>query len=153
MDAILTDKNSISSWNYCWLLCNLLATKHSSLMMFTIMTHDNQSTLLSFSLSLGFVTNGTFAEKALSGSSDMGLIVIKTWRSLRLFDLFFVGSKDSFPFSQFVIGSLSVPEDFCRLHSHGFCALISNVWLNFQCLKLLLYNGSQIALWCLSLIV
>jgi len=36
-------------------------------MMFVILTHDNQSTLLSLSLFLSFVTNSTMAEIALSG--------------------------------------------------------------------------------------
>jgi len=40
-------------------------------MMFIILTHDNQSTLLSFSLFLSFVTNSPVAEKALSGSNDL----------------------------------------------------------------------------------
>jgi len=61
--------------------------------MFIIMTLDNQSTLSSFSL-LRFVTNSPVAEKALSGSTHLGLIVIKAWNSFsRLFDLFFVASK------------------------------------------------------------
>jgi len=50
-------------------------------MMFTILTHDNQSTLSSFSLFLSFVTNSPMAEKALSGSTDLGLILIKAWDS------------------------------------------------------------------------
>jgi len=40
-------------------------------MMFVILTHDNQSTLLSFSLFLSFVTNSPVAEKAFSGSTDL----------------------------------------------------------------------------------
>jgi len=80
-------------------------------MMFTILTHDNKSTLSSFSLFLSFVTNSPVAEKALSGPTDVGFIVIKEWYSFsRLFNLLFVASKDSFPLSQFVIGSLPVPE-------------------------------------------
>jgi len=47
-------------------------------MMFIILTHDNQTTSLSFSLYLSFVTNSTVAEKALSGSIDGGLLVCKT---------------------------------------------------------------------------
>jgi len=67
--------------------------------MFIIMTHDNQSTLSSFSL-LRFVTNSTVAEKALSDSTHLGLIVIKAWNSFsRLFDLFFVASKRLISFS------------------------------------------------------
>ena len=63
-------------------------------MMFIILTQDNQSTLSSFSLFLRFVTNIPVAEKALSGSTDMGLIVIKPWNSFsRLFALFSVASK------------------------------------------------------------
>jgi len=41
--------------------------KHSFSMMFIILTHDNQSTLSSFSLFLSFATNSPVAEKALSG--------------------------------------------------------------------------------------
>ena len=50
-------------------------------MMFVILTHDNQSILSLFSLFLNFVTNSPVAEKALSGSTDLGLIVIKAWNS------------------------------------------------------------------------
>jgi len=50
-------------------------------MMFITLTHDNHSALLSFSLFLSFVKNSTVAEKALSGSTDLGLIVIKAWNS------------------------------------------------------------------------
>jgi len=50
-------------------------------MMFIIPTHDNQSALSWFSLFLSFVTNTLVAEKALSGSTDLGLIVIKAWNS------------------------------------------------------------------------
>jgi len=54
--------------------------------MFMILTHDNQSTRSSFSLFQSFVTNSPVAEKALSGSTDLGLIVIKAWNSFsRLF--------------------------------------------------------------------
>jgi len=42
-------------------------------MMFIILTPENQSTLLSFSLFLSFVKNGSVAEKVLSGSTDVGL--------------------------------------------------------------------------------
>jgi len=68
------------------------------------------------------------AEKALFGTTDLGLIVIKAWNSFsRLFLTFSLWpQKDSFPLSQFVIGSLSVPEYFCGFHPHGFCALISS---------------------------
>jgi len=45
--------------------------------MFIILTHDSQSTLSSFSLVLSFATNSPVAEKALSGSTDLGLIVTK----------------------------------------------------------------------------
>ena len=63
-------------------------------MMFIILTPENQSTLLSFSLFLSFVKNGSVAEKVLSGSTDVGLIVIKAWNSFsNLVDLFFVDSK------------------------------------------------------------
>jgi len=56
--------------------------------MFTILRHDNQSTLSSFSPFQKFATNSHVAEKALSGSSDLGVIVIKAWNSIsRLFDL------------------------------------------------------------------
>jgi len=62
--------------------------------MYTIPTDDNQSKLSSFSLFLSFMTNNPVAEKALSGSTDLGLIVSKAWNSFsRLFDLFFVASK------------------------------------------------------------
>jgi len=46
-------------------------------MMFIILTHPNQSTLSSYSLFLSFVRNSPVAEKALSGSTDLRLIVIK----------------------------------------------------------------------------
>ena len=63
-------------------------------MIFIVLMYDSQSTLSSFSLFLNFVTNSPMAEKALSGSTDLGLIVIKTWNSFfRLFDLYFVASK------------------------------------------------------------
>jgi len=45
------------------------------------MTHDNYSTLSSFSLFLSFVTNSPVAEKKLSGSIDLGLIVVKALNS------------------------------------------------------------------------
>jgi len=99
--------------------------------MFIILTHDNQSILSSFSLFLSFVTNIPFAEKALSGSTDFGLIVIKAWYSFsRLFDLLFVASKTLISFFT-VCGRISFCAGivFCGLHSqglHGFCALISN---------------------------
>jgi len=55
-------------------------------MMFIILTHDNHSALLSFSLFLSFVTNSPVAEKVLPGFTDLGLIVIKAWNSFsRLF--------------------------------------------------------------------
>jgi len=50
-------------------------------MIFVILTHDNQSTLSSFSLFLSFVINIPVTEKALSDSTDLGLIVIKAWYS------------------------------------------------------------------------
>jgi len=50
-------------------------------MMFTIPTHGNHSALLSFNRFLSFVTNSPVAEKALSGSIDLGLILIKAWNS------------------------------------------------------------------------
>jgi len=46
-------------------------------MMFIILTHDNHSTLPPFSLFLSLVKNSPVAEKTLSGSTDLGLIVIK----------------------------------------------------------------------------
>jgi len=62
-------------------------------MMFIILTHDNQSTLSLFGLFLSFATNSPVAEKALSGSTDVGLMVIKALNSFsRLFDHFFVAS-------------------------------------------------------------
>jgi len=45
-------------------------------MMFIVLMYDNQSTLSSFNLFLNFVTNSPVALKALSGSTDLGLIVI-----------------------------------------------------------------------------
>jgi len=55
-------------------------------MIFIILTPDSQSTLSSFSLFLSFVTNSPVAKKALSGSTDLGLVVIKAWNSFsRLF--------------------------------------------------------------------
>jgi len=62
--------------------------------MFIMLTHDNQGTLLSISLLQSLVTNGPVAVKSLSGSTDLGLIVIEALNSFsRLFDLFFVASK------------------------------------------------------------
>jgi len=46
-------------------------------MMFIILTPDSQSTLPSFSLFLIFATSSPVAEKALFGSINLGLIVIK----------------------------------------------------------------------------
>jgi len=58
------------------------------------LTYDNQSTLSSFSLFMSFVIKSPVAEKALSASTDVGLIVIKIWYSFStLFDLFFAASK------------------------------------------------------------
>ena len=63
-------------------------------MMFIILTHDNQSTLSLFSLFLSFVTNSPVAEKALSGSTHLGLIAIKAWNSSsRILTFLFVASK------------------------------------------------------------
>jgi len=57
--------------------------------MFIILTHDNQSTLLSFSLFLSFVTNSCVAENMLSGSTDVGFLVSKAWcSSSQLYSLF-----------------------------------------------------------------
>jgi len=42
-------------------------------MMFITLTHDNQSTLSSFSLFLSVATNSPMAEKKLSGCTDLGL--------------------------------------------------------------------------------
>jgi len=50
-------------------------------MILILLTHDNQSTLSSFILFLSFATNSPVAEKALSGSTELGLIVIKAWNS------------------------------------------------------------------------
>ena len=81
-------------WSLRNLLSNYSLIKRNFSMMFIILTRDNQSTLSSFSLFLSFVTNSPVAEKALSGSTDVGLIVIKAQNSCsRLFDLFFVTSK------------------------------------------------------------
>ena len=43
--------------------------------------HENQSTLSSFNLFLSFGTNSPVAEKAFSGSTDLGLIVTKARNS------------------------------------------------------------------------
>jgi len=102
-------------------------------MMFIILTHDNQSTLSSFSLFLSFVTNSPVAEKAHSDSNDLGLIVFKAWNSfLGLFDLFLVASKR--PISFFTIcdrisscSGIVLWSSLSRTQGlHGFCALISN---------------------------
>jgi len=81
----------------CCLLpeCEALRICRSGFPIATIvLTYDNQSILSSFSLFLYFVTISSVAEKAFSGSTDLGLIVIKAWNSFfRLFDLFFVASK------------------------------------------------------------
>jgi len=78
-------------------------------MMFMTLTHDNQSTLSSFTQFLSFVTNSPVSEKTLSGSIDVGLIESKAWHSFsRLYGHFFAASKDSFLFSQFVMGSFPV---------------------------------------------
>jgi len=53
----------------------------STVLMFIILTHDNQRTFSSFSLLLSFVTNNHVTEKVLSGSPDLVLIVIKAWNS------------------------------------------------------------------------
>ena len=129
-------------------------------MMLIILTHDSQSKLSWFSLFLSFVTNSPVAEKSLSGSTDLELIVIKAWNSFsRLFDRLFVASKRLISF--FTICdriSSCAGIVFCGLHFHGlhgFCAVISNGWLNVWCLNHLpWYNGAQIALWCwLSLVL
>ena len=63
-------------------------------MMFIILTHNNHSALLPFSLFLSFVTYSPVAEKALSGSTDLGLIVINMEQFFTvIFDRFFVASK------------------------------------------------------------
>jgi len=63
-------------------------------MVFIIPTHDNQSTLSLFGLFLSFVTNSPVAEKALSGSTDLRLIVIKAWNSFSsLFDFLLCNLK------------------------------------------------------------
>jgi len=50
--------------------------------------------LSSFSLFLSFVTNSPMVEKALSSSSDVGLVVSSAWYNFsRLSGLFFVASK------------------------------------------------------------
>jgi len=76
-------------------------------MMFITLTHDNQSTLSSFSLFLSVATNSPMAEKKLSGCTDLGLIVI---RHGTVFQGYWTSSlwsqKDSFSFSQFLIGSV-----------------------------------------------
>ena len=75
-------------------ISELLLVKDSFSMMFIRLTHDNQYTRSVVSLFLSFVTNSPVAEKALSGSADLVLIVMKAWNSFsRLFDLFFVASK------------------------------------------------------------
>jgi len=49
--------------------------------MYIILMHENQSTLSSFNLFLSFGTNSPVAEKAFSGSTDLGLIVTKARNS------------------------------------------------------------------------
>jgi len=53
------------------------------------------------SVCLSFVTNSPVAEKAVSASTDLGLIVIKVWNSFfqRYLTSFLEPQKDSFPFS------------------------------------------------------
>jgi len=62
-------------------ISELLITLSIFSMIFIILMHDDQSTLSSFSLFLSFVTNSPVSEKVLSGSTDLGLIVIKAWNS------------------------------------------------------------------------
>jgi len=52
--------------------------------MFIMLTHDNQGTLLSISLLQSLVTNGPVAVKSLSGSTDLGLIVIEALNSFKV---------------------------------------------------------------------
>jgi len=128
-------------------------------MMFILLTHDNQSTLSSFSQFLKFATNSPVTEKVLSDSIDLGLIVIKAWNSFsRLLDLFFVASKrliSFFTICDWISSCVGIVLWSSLSRLHGLCALISNGSSNFRCLNhLLLYNGSQIALWFwLSLII
>jgi len=70
-------------------------------------------------LGLASVTNNAVNEKP-SGSTDMGLYVSKAWYSFsRLSGLICSCSlKKSFLFSQFLIGSLSMPEWFRGCQSH-----------------------------------
>ena len=122
-------------------------------MMFILLTHDNQSTLSLFSQFLKFATNSPVAEKALSDSIDLGLIVIKAWNSFsRLLDLFFVASKiliSFFTICDWISSCAGIVLWSSPSRLQRFCALISNGSSSFRCLKhLLLYNGSQIALWC-----
>jgi len=99
-------------------------------MMFIILTYDNQSRLSLFSLFLSFVTNSSMAKKALSGSTDLDLIVINAWNSYsRLFDLLFVASRRLISF--FIIYDRMTSCAIVVLWSSlswitGFCALISN---------------------------
>jgi len=125
--------------------------------MFIILTHDNQSTLSSFSLFLSFVINRPVAEKALSGSIDLGLIVIKAWNSFsRLFDLFFVGSKRLISFCTIcdrISSCAAIVVVFILVSYMAWILCFDFKW--FQCLnRFLLHNGAQIARWCcLSLVV
>jgi len=119
-----------------------------------------ETSFSSFSELLSFVTNSPVAGESLSGSTDVGLFVSKAWYSFaRLFGLFLVASKRLISFITICDRiSSCVGNSFVVLTPQGlleFCAVISNGWLNFQCLKhLFLYNGAQIALACLlSLIV
>jgi len=59
----------------------LVPTQFISELLIKLLMHDNQSTLSSFGLFLSFVTNSPVAEKTLSGSSDLGLIVIKAFNN------------------------------------------------------------------------
>ena len=62
-------------------ISELLIKLSTDFLMFTIATHVNQSTLLSFGLFRSFVTHSPVAEKSLSASIDVVLIVIKAWYS------------------------------------------------------------------------
>jgi len=96
--------------------------------------------------------------KKPSGSTDLGLIVIKAWNHFsRLFDIFFVASKKLISFITICdrISSCAGIVLWSSLSRITWILCFDFKWLNFQCLNLLLlYNGTQIALWCwLSLVV
>jgi len=115
--------------------------------MFIILTHDNQSTLLSFSLFLSFVTNSCVAENMLSGSTDVGFLVSKAWcSSSQLYSLFHNFDQNS---------SYAITVLWSLLSLITWILCFDFKWLTILSVlePLPLYNGAQSALRCwLSLI-